>query len=60
METLAMVVVSLTALKQTVYVSPQTFPICESLEILCGLHSETSNQHTDLPISTTAHDGRLF
>ena len=37
---------------------PQTVPICDSLELFCGVHSGTSDQHTDLRATATARDSR--
>ena len=39
-----------------VNVLPKTVPVCESLEDFCGIHSQTSDQHTDLRACTTSRD----
>lgn len=43
-----------------VHIIPRTVPVCESLEDFCGIHSQTSDQHTDLRASTTARDGHHY
>ena len=40
-----------------VHVLPKAVPICDSLESFCDVHSQTSDQHTDLRTTTTARDG---
>ena len=39
-----------------VHIIPQTVPICESLEVFSGVHSNTTDQHKDLR-PTSARDG---
>lgn len=43
-----------------VHALPQTVPVCDSLESFCGLHSQTSDQHSDLRATTTTRDSRHF
>ena len=43
---------------KAINVLPQTVPICDSLELFCGVHSGTSDQHTDLRATATARDSR--
>ena len=40
-----------------VHIIPQTVPICESLEVFSGVHSNTTDQHKDLRPTSTARDG---
>ena len=37
---------------------PQTVPVCDSLQSFYGVHSQTSDQHSDLWAITTTRDGR--
>ncbi len=43
-----------------VHVLPKTVPVCESLETFCGIHSQTSDQHSDMRVSTTVRDGQHY
>ena len=45
---------------KVVHFLPQTVPVCDSLESFCGVHSQTSNQHSDLRATTITSDGRHF
>ena len=39
-----------------VHIIPQTVPICESLEMFSGIHSNTTDQHKDLRPTSIARD----
>ena len=43
-----------------VHIIPQTVPICESLEVFSGVHSNTTDQHKDLRPTSTARDGITY
>jgi len=49
--------VTLSTESKMVHIIPQTAPICESLEVFSGVHSNTTDQHKDLRPTSTARDG---
>ena len=40
-----------------VHIIPQTVPICDSVEVFSGVHSNATDQHKDLRPTSTARDG---
>lgn len=43
-----------------VHVTPRCIPICNSLEVFAGVHTQTTDQHHDLRPSSTAQDAKDY
>jgi hypothetical protein len=50
--------ITLSTQAKLVYVLPKCIPIWNALELFCGVHVQTSDQHCDLRVSTAARDGK--